>query len=99
MRTCMSENTLATIRHLSKLPTTRVPSGAELLEFLRSAVRPRSSVSAVAMHYRLQVAVANETPPHNAFEVYNHALSTWVETRNAITDANCWHVFKDDRNK
>ena len=101
MRTCMSENGFSTICHLSGFPTTRVPpiSNAELLDCLRSEVRSRSSVSAVAMLHRLQVAAANVKTPLNAFEVYNHALSTWVETWNAITDANCWHVFKDNVNK
>ena len=87
MRTCMSENTLATTCHLSEYPTTRVPSlsDAELLDCLRAVVRPRSSVSAVAMLHHLQIVKR----PHNAFEVYDHALSTWVDARNAITDANC----------
>ena len=101
MRICMSENTLATICHLSEFPTTRVSSisDAELLDFLRLVVRPCRSVSAVAMLHRLQIAAANVKPPHNAFQVYNHALTTWVETRIAITDANCWHVFKVNGNK
>ena len=101
MRTCMSENTLATICHLGEFPNAHVPSisDAELLDCLRSVVRPRSSVSAVAMLHRLQVAAANVTPPNNALEVHRHALSTWEATQNAITDANCWHLFKDDGNR
>ena len=99
MSTCMFEKKIAIIFHPSEFPTTRIPSisDAELLGCLRTVVRPHSSVSAVAMLHRLQIAAANVKPPHIAFEVYNHALSTWVETPNAITDANCWHVFNGNR--
>ena len=51
------------------------------------------------MLHSLHIAASNVKRPQNAVEAYNTALPAWLETWNAFTDANCWHFFKDDRNK
>ena len=55
MRSCMTENALATVCYLGDFPTPRVQSisDADLMECLRSVVWPYSSISEVAMYSRL----------------------------------------------
>lgn len=79
MRSCMTEHTLATICYLVDFPTTRVQSvcDTDILERFRSVVfQPYSSISAVAMQIRLQVAATSVPPPRNATDVYHHVLAT-----------------------
>ena len=95
MRSCMTENTLAAVCYLGGFPTPRVQSISDddLMECLRSAVWPDSSISEMAMHSRLRVAAS--VPPINANDVHRHALVMWEADRNAVTEANHWSLFTD----
>ena len=97
MRSCMTENTLASVCYLGDFPTPRVQSisDADLMECLRSVVRPYSCIREVAMYSRLQVAAASVPPPINANDVHGHALAMWDATRNAVTEVNGWSIFTD----
>ena len=95
MRSCMTENTLATVCYLGDFPTPRAQSIADLMECLPSVVPPYSNISEVAMYSRLHVAAASVPPPINENDVHRHALAMWEATRNAVTEANCWSLLTD----
>ena len=99
VRSCIPDNIFATACFSSDFPTHHVPfsSDYELLDCLRYVVQPHSSISAVAMYNRLQLAAESVAPPHNAHDFRCHVLSMWKALSDAVTDANCWS-FKDTGN-
>lgn len=82
---------------MSDISTTCVTSisDTEHLDCLRHVLQPHSSISAVAMYNRLQLAAESAAPQNNANGVRRHVVSTWEAMRDAVTVANCSSLFTD----
>ena len=100
MRSCMTENTLATVCYLGNFPTPRVQSisDADIIWSVCALWFGFTAVSArwrCTRYSRMQVAAASVPPPINAIDVHRHVLATWKANRSAVTEANCWPFSTD----